>query len=80
MDNFTALEVEAQACNPYVGMPIENRYMELLGIDDMPLAMAYVPFQTWKQVFDPENALAHGTIFPELYLPFLGGGMNNGCR
>lgn len=80
MDQYTAMGAETQACAPYVGMPIEHRYMELLGIDDMPLAMAYVPFQAWNQVYDPATALAHGTIFPELVLPFLGGGMNHECR
>lgn len=30
---------------------------------------AYVPIQKLEQVFEPENALMHGTLFPELYLP-----------
>jgi len=40
--------------------------------DDMPLAMAYVPWQDWSQVYEPCQALGEGTIFPELNLPFLG--------
>ena len=43
-------------------------------IDTYPLAMAYVPWQTWGNVFDCEEALANGTIFPDLVLPFLGKG------
>ncbi|MGN1157190.1 MAG: spore coat associated protein CotJA [Agathobacter sp.] len=41
-------------------------------IDQMPLAMAYVPWQQWEETFEPCNALLHGTLFPELALPFLG--------
>ena len=40
--------------------------------DDMPLAMAYVPWQDWNQVYEPCKGLEEGTIFPELNLPFLG--------
>jgi len=42
-------------------------------IDNMPLAMAYVPMQKWKNVYNNDVALKRGTIFPELDLPFLGG-------
>lgn len=38
-----------------------------------PLAMAYVPFQQWGQVYDDSEALCKGTLFPELDLPFTGG-------
>ena len=36
----------------------------------MPIAMAYVPWQQWGDVFTGECGLAHGTIFPDLYKPF----------
>ena len=40
---------------------------------NISLAMAYVPFQRWSdELFDLEIALDRGTIFPELYKPFLG--------
>ena len=42
-------------------------------IDNMPLAMAYVPMQKWKTVYSNDVALNRGTIFPELDLPFLAG-------
>lgn len=43
---------------------------------DMPIAMAYVPWQKWKNLYDPAKALESGTIFAELDKPFLGkGGM-----
>ena len=44
---------------------------------DMPLAMAYVPWQRWQNIYDAEKGLCNGTIFQELNLPFLGVG---GCQ
>lgn len=35
-----------------------------------PLAMAYVPYQLWGEVYDAENGMAQGTMFPELNQPF----------
>lgn len=43
---------------------------------NMPVAMAYVPWQKWKDIYEPCKALESGTIFAELDKPFLGkGGM-----
>lgn len=39
-------------------------------LDKLPLAMAYVPFQKWRKVYDAPTGLVHGTIFEELVLPF----------
>lgn len=39
-----------------------------------PLAMAYVPFQEWGEVYDDDKALSCGTLFPDLKLPFSKGG------
>ena len=39
-----------------------------------PLAMAYVPFQAWGEVYDDDAALSCGTLFPDLNLPFSKGG------
>ncbi len=39
-------------------------------IEDMPIAMAYVPFQQWRNIYEPSEALQRGTIFKELDLPF----------
>ena len=41
-------------------------------LDELPLAMAYVPMQTWGETYDGLKALDSGTIFPELDLPFCG--------
>ncbi len=42
-------------------------------LEDWPIAMAYVPWQMWDQVYDMEKGFSVGTIFPDLNLPFLGG-------
>lgn len=42
--------------------------------NDKALAMAYVPWQTWCDIYDVEKALCQGTIFRELDKPFLGKG------
>lgn len=36
------------------------------------LAMAYVPWQHFKELYEPDQALRCGTIFKELYKPFYG--------
>ena len=38
----------------------------------IPIAMAYVPWQTWHHIYDSCKALERGTIFEELDKPFLG--------
>lgn len=46
-------------------------------IDDLPIAMAYVPWQKWNAAYSAEEALEKGTVFPELYLPFRGKGVGS---
>lgn len=46
------------------------------GLSDMPLAMAYVPWQCWDKIYDTEKGFCRGTIFKELDKPFEGRG---GC-
>lgn len=40
----------------------------------MPVAMAYVPWQNWEDVYDLCDGFSSGTIFKELTKPFLGRG------
>ena len=42
------------------------------GAEEGVLAMAKVPMQSWCQVYDSSTALARGTLFPALDLPYLG--------
>lgn len=44
----------------------------LKNIDSLPLSMAYVPWQSWGNIYKAEDALMQGTIFEELNLPFTG--------
>ncbi len=39
---------------------------------DWALAMAYVPWQEWGELYSEEAALRNGTLFPDLDKPFLG--------
>lgn len=41
-------------------------------IDQMALAMAYVPWQHFHKTYEVDKALEYGTIFPELNKPFYG--------
>ena len=38
-----------------------------------PLASVYAPVQEWRELYDEQSALCHGTLFKELEFPFLGG-------
>lgn len=44
-------------------------------LDQLPLAIAYVPMQKFGETYDGLLALERGTIFPELDLPFCGRGV-----
>lgn len=35
------------------------------------LARACVPFQEWNEIYSPYEALKKGTLFPELYMPYI---------
>lgn len=55
--------------NEFVGLeqPCNNHIDDM---KDMPIAMAYVPWQQWRMIYEPKEALKRGTIFKELDLPF----------
>ena len=42
---------------------------EAMTLGDKPLAYAYVPIQRWRMLYNHEDALAHGTLFEELFKP-----------
>ncbi len=50
----------------------ECKEHEMNMLQGLPLGMAYVPVQTWREIYAPELAFERGTIFKELDLPFLG--------
>lgn len=42
-------------------------------INSRPLAMVYSPKQKWQNIYSPEEAMEHGTLFADLYFPWLAG-------
>ena len=46
-------------------------------LEDFPIAMAYVPWQKWRNLYEPCKGLQRGTIFEDLSKPFHGRG---GCN
>ena len=69
-DEFSSHERE----NNFYQPPMNNEnYSEIPRFPNKtPLAMAYVPFQQWEELYDADKALNRGTLFPELDLPFEG--------
>lgn len=57
---------------------IEQDIPSISNFENFALAMAYVPWQRWREKYDYEEAFQAGTIFKELDLPFKGykGGMS----
>ena len=50
----------------------ERQQLNSSCVDSLPLAMAYVPMQKWRDIYDIDVGFSRGTIFKELDLPFLG--------
>lgn len=40
--------------------------------EDTPIAMAYIPYQSWEKPYEVSVGLARGTVFPSLDKPFIG--------
>ena len=61
-----------QNCNCNGREPVSAPCTLVYDLDSLPLGMAYVPWQQFDTVYEVDKALGCGTIFPELYKPFLG--------
>ncbi len=61
-----------QNCNCNRQDPVTMPCHTVYELDSLPLGMAYVPWQQFDTVYEVDKALGCGTIFPELYKPFLG--------
>ena len=48
------------------------REPDMYRCEQYPSGMAYVPWQSFKDIYDPERGLEAGTIFAELEKPFWG--------
>lgn len=44
------------------------------------VGMAYVPWQRWGELYEPCKALKCGTLFPVLYMPFVGCRRDRKCN
>ena len=66
MRNYTMSDATNRGC----GCMPDKSYTK----NEFALAMAYVPWQYFTTVYEPDRALEVGTIFPELDKPFLAGG------
>lgn len=64
------------SCKP--SCPEDRRYP----VDQMPIAMAYVPWQEWNCIYEANVGYKAGTIFEELDLEFYGSncGLRRGER
>ena len=47
------------------------------GLTGYPLASVYAPLQSFNRLYDMDTALKNGTVFEELYLPFMGESVAN---
>jgi len=47
------------------------------GLVGYPLASVYAPLQAFNRLYDMDTALKNGTLFEELYLPFMGESVGN---
>lgn len=47
--------------------------MECSMYTNQPLAISYVPWQRWDDIYEPCRALSRGTLFAQLDKPFKGG-------
>lgn len=57
MSTIYPLTIPTSMCSPITEQP--------------ELARAYIPFQEYREHFEPEEALDRGTAFPELYRPYV---------
>jgi hypothetical protein len=63
-------EREKQKINPSSGLG-RDRFSKT-ELKNLPLTMAYVPFQSIEGTYSNDEALKMGTLFPNLDKPFLG--------
>lgn len=63
-------------CSSVPVAPCCEKRTEYDALSDLPLAMAYVPWQEWRSLYEAEKGFRCGTIFTELDLAFQGKG---GC-
>lgn len=58
--------------NPARDVENDEMYEDMLRCGNMVIGMAYVPVQSWREIYDLQMALSRGTQFRELDKPFFG--------
>ena len=75
MSNYRSNDMYRQlyAQNAYMQQPVSTPcYDRGDPLENMTIAMAYVPWQQWRQIYEPAKGFHRGTIFKELDKPFVG--------
>lgn len=72
MDTRMGTCMEGHMHKAMTGEMCYMRENESYGCGQYPIGMGYVPWQSFKDIYDMERALNAGTIFAELEKPFLG--------
>lgn len=49
---------------------IEDKRFSSVPLDELPLAMVYIPFQPYGEVYGEEEGLKNGTLFKNIDKPF----------
>ncbi len=71
--DFSMLSLKDGDCNSRINSrPITRMNDNADCINNLPLAMAYVPMQRFDKTYEPDAGLGAGTIFPDLNKPFYG--------
>ena len=61
------------SCNNMCNVKKPEHYMQNCKcLDELPLAIAYVPWQKWKNVMCAKEGIQYGSIFADLVMPFYG--------
>ena len=73
--------LDADGCDTPVCNMCEDKRRSW-GLEGYPLAMVYSPVQRFENMYDLDTALAAGTLFKALDLPFMGMTVTKGgyCR
>ena len=54
---------------PIIGQPQNGCSGRQNSSEGRQLSMVYSPYNEWRMLFSPEEALTNGTLFEELYKP-----------
>ena len=70
--NFANIPPSVQTAYTPMEEPVPGTTVSSNPMSGFPLAMAYVPYQSFEELNEPARALECGTLFKALYMPFTG--------